>query len=147
MDMLSNREFPSPNRSSAPSQNVPLTSRHDAAPVPHVANRNYTSLSPWSPWSNRSCYRRGTRVGTPRTHLPTSLFILPFLSFTKSILLITHTMLTPRANMQLMALITPAKNLLLSCMNWLSMRYVEATLKFRFVDRWAAKRGKSGIWE
>jgi hypothetical protein len=44
-------------------------------------------------------------------------------------------MLIPKLSIQLIALMTPAKNFDLSCINWLSMRYVAETLKLRLVER------------
>ena len=55
--------------------------------------------------------------GSGSRYLPTSLFNLPFLSLTRSILLITQTIDIPRLNIQDMADMTPAKNFVLSCMN------------------------------
>ena len=83
--------------------------------------------------------------GSGSRYRPTSLLSRPFLSLTRSILDMTQTILIPRDNIQLMADMTPAKNLDLSCINWLSMRYVADTLKLSEVERYDASRGKRGI--
>jgi hypothetical protein len=56
-----------------------------------------------------------------------------------------QSMLTPKLIMQLMALMTPAKYLVLSCMNCESIRYVADIRKLREDSRCCARRGRRGM--